>query len=172
MVNNWTGNGVFKLQRELQQDIQAGKISRLQDCDTNSDMANTWTGNRAPHTTPAASAYGAHSKWPSIAPFHNKSNMVNIGTKRWAPYTAAAPDQVVQDHNRGTKRQVGDALLWKRVPPEPDEPHTKVTKQGKWMHWCPHHQLWTLHKPDKCKIQPDPDRDQGVASKGARKENF
>ena len=55
-------------------------------------------------------------------------DMVNTGTKRRAPHMAAAPDRVIQDHNRGTKRQVGDALLWKRVPPEPGEPHTKMTK--------------------------------------------
>ena len=137
-VNNWTGNGVFKLQRELQQGIQAGKLSSLQDGDTNGDMANIWTENRAPSTTSTASAHGAHEKWPSSAPSHNRSDMVNIRTERWAPQTSAAPDRVVQDHNRGTKQQVGDALLWKRVPPEPNEPHTKVTKQGKWMNWCPH----------------------------------
>ena len=137
-----------------------------------SDMVNTWTGNGAPHTTAAAPAHSVHGKWPSHTPFHNTSNMVNISTKRWAQYTAAAPDQVFQDHNRGTKGQVRGALLCIRAPPEPDKPHTKVTKQGKLLHWCPHHNLWTMHKPYECKIQPDPDRDQGGAPKGAQKENF
>ena len=88
-VNNWSGNGVFKLQRELQQGIQAGKLSSLRGGDTNVDMANTWTENRAPSMTSAASAHGAHEKWPSSAPSHNRSDMVNIGTERWAPHTSA-----------------------------------------------------------------------------------
>ena len=40
---------ISKLQRELQKDIQAFKFSSLQHDDANSDMSNTWTGNRGPH---------------------------------------------------------------------------------------------------------------------------
>jgi hypothetical protein len=126
---------IFKLQRELQQDIQVFKLNRLWDSGTN-------------------------------------SNMINTGNKRWAPHTTAVPDQVIQAHNRGTKRQVGGTLEWKQTPPEPDEPRTRVTKQGTVWHWCPHHNLWTWHKPCECKIRPDPDQDQGVVLKGAQKKNF
>ena len=98
--------------------------------------------------------------------------MSNTWTENKAFHTIAVPNRVVQEHNRGSKRQVEDALLWTQVQPEPGKTHTKETKQGKWVHWCPHNHQWTLHNPDECRIQSDPDRDQGVALKGAQKENF
>ena len=95
---------ISKLQRELQQEIHAFKLKRLQDRGINSDMVNIWTGNGTPRTLAAAPDHGAHDEWPS-ALFHNKIDTVNIG-------------------KRGTKRQVGDAPVWKQTPPEHNEPHT------------------------------------------------
>ena len=108
---------ICKLQRELQKDVQAYKLSRFQDDDASSDVSST-------------------------------------GTKNETPHTLAVPDQAVQKHNRGTKRQVKDAVSWERVPPGPNVPHTMMTKSGKCGHWCPHHNQWTQHIPDKCGIQP------------------
>ena len=90
----------------------------------------------------------------------------------WETHMVAVPDRGVREHNRGTKRQVKDAMLWKQVPPRPGLPHTMTTKQGKWMHWCPHHHIWTVHTPNKCKIQPVLGGDQGVALNGVQRENF
>ena len=106
--------------------------------------------------------------WDSVT----NSDMINTGNKSWAPDTTSVPDQVIQAHNRGTKQQVGGTLVWKQTPPEPDEPHTRVTKQGTVWHWCPHHNLWTCHKPCECKIRPDTDQDQGVVLKGVQNKNF
>jgi hypothetical protein len=128
-------DSIRKLQRELQKEIQAYKLSRLQDDDVSSNVSNTGTKNKAPHTL-------------------------------------AVPDQAIQKHNKGTKRQVEDVVLWERVPPEPGVPHTMVTKRGKWRHWCPHHHKWTQHTPDKCRIQPVLDGDQGLALNGVKRENF
>ena len=128
-------DAISKLQQELQKDIQAYKLRRLQDDDTNSDVSNT-------------------------------------GTKNEAPHTLTVPDQAIQKHNKGAKRQVGDAVLWERVPPGPGVLRTMVTKCGKWRHWCPHHQKWTQHPPDECRIQPVLDGDQGLALNGLKRENF
>ena len=42
----------------------------------------------------------------------------------------ALPNQGKQDHNRGTKLQVEDAMLWKRVPPGPSVLHQGVARNG------------------------------------------
>ena len=124
-----------KLQRELQKDIQAYKLSRLQYDDASSYVSNT-------------------------------------GTKNEAPHTLAVPDQAIQKHYKGTKRQVKDAVSWERVPPGPGVPHTMETKSGKWRHWCPHHHNWTQHTPEVCIIQPVLDGHQGVAPNGVQRGNF
>ena len=111
-------DAISKLQRELQNDIQAYKLSRLQDDDVSSGVSNT-------------------------------------GTK-----------------SKSTKRQVGDAELWGRVPPGLDVPHTLMTKRGKCRHWCPHHHKWTQHTPGECRFQSVLDGDQGVAINGKQRENF
>ena len=122
---------IRNLQLELQRDIHAFKLSRLQDDDASNDMTNTW---------------GAH--------------MVTV------------PYQGVREHNRGAKRQVNNALLWKRASPRPGAPHTMTTMQGKCRHWCPHHRKWTAHTPYKCSIQSVLDGDQEVARNGVQGENF
>ncbi len=43
-------DAISKLQRELQKDIQAYKLSRLQYDDASSDVSNTGTKNEAPNT--------------------------------------------------------------------------------------------------------------------------
>ena len=93
-------------------------------------------------------------------------------TNTWEAHMVTVPDRFVQKHNRGTKHQFNGATLWEQVPPGPGMPHTMTTMQGKPMHWCPHHHKWTLHPPDKCRIQPVPDEDQGVALNGVQRENF
>ena len=128
-------DAISKLQWEFQNDIQAYKLSRLQDDDVSSGVSNT-------------------------------------GTKNKAMYTLAVPDQAIKKDNKGTKRQVGDAESWVRVPPGPGVPHTLMTKRGKRRHWCPHHHKWTQHPPVECRFQAVPDGDQGVALNGEQKKNF
>ena len=55
--------------------------------------------------------------------------MSNTWTGNKAPHTIAVPDRAVQEHNRGTKLQVEDAIVWKQVPPGIGVLHTMVTKQ-------------------------------------------
>ena len=93
-------------------------------------------------------------------------------TNTWEAHLVTVPNQVVREHNRGKKRQVKDAMLWKQVPPGPGVPYTMTTMQGKSMHWCPHHHKWTLHPPNKCRIQPVLGGDQGLALNGVQRENF
>jgi hypothetical protein len=77
---------ISNLQLELQRDIHAFKLSRLQDDDASNDITNTW-----------------------------EAHMVTVLGRGF------------QEHNRGTKRQVEDALLWKRAPSGPGLPHTMTT---------------------------------------------
>jgi hypothetical protein len=83
-----------------------------------------------------------------------------------------ATDPSALRHNRGTKREFDDAVLWKRVPPGPGVPHTMTTKKGKVRHWCPHHQNWTQHTPEECRIQPVLGEHHKVAPNGVRSNNF
>ena len=57
--------------------------------------------------------------------------------------------------NRGNRSPVDytdPKYAWKKVPPESGKP-TTITKNKKEYHWCPHHKLWCLHKPDECKLK-------------------
>jgi hypothetical protein len=83
-----------------------------------------------------------------------------------------ATDPSALRHNKGTKRELDDAVLWKRVPPGPGVPHTMMTEKGKVRHWCPHHQNWTQHTPEECRIQPVLGEHHKVASNGMRSNNF
>ena len=90
-------------QWELKQDIQRFKLNHPKDFGINRDMVNTRTGNWAPRTADAAPDLDVHWKLPSCASIHNKSNMINIWTRKCVLNTAAAPDQVIQAHNGGKK---------------------------------------------------------------------
>jgi hypothetical protein len=78
----------------------------------------------------------------------------------------------VPKHDRGTKREFDDAILWERVPPGPGVPHKMWTKKGKVRHWCPHHQKWTQHTPKECRAQPVLDGHNWMAPNGVRRNNF
>ena len=162
---------ISKLQLELRKDIQAFKLSCLQDRSTDSNVVNHWHGNEVLKIQRELQQDIQAGK-PRIQDGDANSDMSNTWTGNGALHTIAVPNRVVQEHNRGTKQQVNDALLWKRVPPGPNKPHTKVTKRGKWVHWFPRHHQWTLHNLDECRIRSDRDRDQRIAPKGAQKENF
>jgi hypothetical protein len=81
-------------------------------------------------------------------------------------------DLSVPRHNRGTKRELDDVVLWERVPPGPGVPHTMMTKKGKVRHWCPHHHKWTQHSPEECRAQSVLDGHRWVAPNGVRSNNF
>jgi len=83
-----------------------------------------------------------------------------------------ATDLSVLRHNKGTKRELDNVVLWERVPPGPGVPHTMMTKKGKVRHWCPHHHKWTQHSPEECRAQSVLDGHQWVAPNGVRSNNF
>ena len=161
---------ISKLQRELQKDIQAFKHSRLRDSSTGSNVVNHWPGNEVLKIQIKLQQDIQVAKPGCLQDDDANNDVSNTWTGNGALHKIAVPDQVVQEHNGGTKRQVEDAILWPRVPPGLGVPHTMVTKRGKWMHWCPHHHHWTVHPPAECRIRPDTDGDQGVANK--RAQNF
>jgi hypothetical protein len=39
---------------------------------------------------------------------------------------------------------------WMYIPPSQGEKHTKTVNKKEW-HWCPKHECWVRHSPDKCK---------------------
>ena len=59
-------------------------------------------------------------------------------------------------NNKKKKKEQSNAgeWAWKNVPPKPSEPKTRKYK-GKQYHWCPHHEMWTLHKPEGCRKNPN-----------------
>jgi hypothetical protein len=83
-----------------------------------------------------------------------------------------ANDLSVPKHDRGTKREFDDVVLWERVPPGPGVPHKMMTKNGKVRHWCPHHQKWTQHSPEECRAQPVLDGHHWMAPNGVQRNNF
>jgi hypothetical protein len=83
-----------------------------------------------------------------------------------------ATDLSVPRHNRGTKRELDDVVLWERVPPGPGVPHKMMTKKGKVRHWCPHHHKWTQHSPEECRAQPVLNGHRWVAPNGVQRNNF
>jgi len=38
---------------------------------------------------------------------------------------------------------------WMYIPPKPNESHTKTVGDKEW-HWCPKHECWVRHLPNKC----------------------
>lgn len=39
---------------------------------------------------------------------------------------------------------------WKFVKPKKKDSDTITRENGKTYHWCPHHQMWTIHTAEKC----------------------
>lgn len=54
---------------------------------------------------------------------------------------------------RDKSKNRSDPPAWKLKAPKAGEPKSK-TIEGKKYHWCPYHQMWTLHKPEDCKKKP------------------
>jgi hypothetical protein len=70
------------------------------------------------------------------------------------------------------KQKWDNKYKWKLKEPKDGEPNTKrVFQDGekKMYHWCPHHKMWTIHKPEECKKFPIRNRNQGKAFKDKRK---
>jgi len=53
-----------------------------------------------------------------------------------------------------TRPKDRDHSPWKLVEPKEGEPKTK-SNRGKTYHWCQFHQLWTIHKPTDCRLDPN-----------------
>jgi len=54
---------------------------------------------------------------------------------------------------------------WKLQPPNKGDPKTKTVKD-KISHWCPHHKLWTKHKPEECMKRPDTETEGSLKATG------
>ena len=50
-----------------------------------------------------------------------------------------------------TNKPKGWQKEWQKVKPKKGDPQTKTVK-GKVYHWCVHHQAWTIHNPNECKL--------------------
>ena len=57
------------------------------------------------------------------------------------------------------KRKADPNWAWKKVAPKDGQSKTKK-HNDKIYHWCPHHELWCLHKPDECKKKQNKDKDK------------
>ena len=55
-----------------------------------------------------------------------------------------------QKNNENKKRQTEDEA-WKKEAPKQGEPKTKLIGTRTW-NWCHHHQAWTVHKSDECRL--------------------
>jgi len=104
---------ISKLQLELRKDIQEFKLSRLQDSSTNSNVVNRWPRNEALKIQRELQQDIQAAKPGRLRDDDANSDVSNIWTGNGAPHTIAVPNQVVQEHNRDTKQQVKDAILWK-----------------------------------------------------------
>jgi hypothetical protein len=54
------------------------------------------------------------------------------------------------DALKATKTSTVGKWAWKTKKPEPGAPKTKMVQKKKY-HWCPTHEMWTLHSPEECK---------------------
>ena len=62
-------------------------------------------------------------------------------------FKKAKPD----DKKKKVKRDNDDKWKWKSIKPREGAPTTKKVN-NKTYHWCIHHQKWTLHKSDECRM--------------------
>ena len=88
-------DAISKLQRELQKDIQAYKLCRLQDDDDSSDVSSTGTKNETPHTLAVPNqAVQKHNKgakcqvgdaalWERVPPGHGVPHTMVTKRGKW-----------------------------------------------------------------------------------------
>ena len=96
-------------------DIQAFKLSRLRDRSTDSKVVNHWQGNEVLKIQRELQKDIQEFKLSCLQDDDANSDMSNTWTGNEAPHMIAVPDRGIQEHSRGTKRQVKNAILWKRV---------------------------------------------------------
>jgi hypothetical protein len=75
-----------------------------------------------------------------------------------------------QQKQKWEKPNNDNKYKWKLKEPKDGEPNTKrVFQDGekKTYHWCPHHKMWTIHKPEECKKFPI--RSKGKAYRDQRR---
>ena len=64
-----------------------------------------------------------------------------------------------EDKKKKLKKDNDDKWKWKSVKPKEGAPTTKKVN-NKTYHWCIHHQKWTLHKSEECRMQSRQDTDR------------
>jgi hypothetical protein len=57
------------------------------------------------------------------------------------------------------KKTESSEWAWKKVAPKSGETQVK-THAGETYHWCPHHELWSMHKPEDCLVKQELRKDK------------
>jgi hypothetical protein len=92
------------------------------------------------------------------------------GTATAMQILALATQFKKQQKHKWEKPNNDNKYKWKLKGPKDGEPNTKrVFQDGekKTYHWCPHHKMWTIHKPEECKNFPI--RSKGKAYRDQRR---
>ena len=89
----------------------------------------------------------------SAATSNSANNRSTKVSKATSSSTAKHKSKAKPTTNKPTYKK--ETPAWKLVPPKPGETQTKSVNE-KTYHWCPHHKMWTLHKPSECKLQDKP----------------
>ena len=64
---------------------------------------------------------------------------------------------------KDNKKKDDNTWAWKEVAPKEGQKHTKKFKK-KTYHWCPHHKLWTIHTPQQCEKNEEPNTEQAMTA--------
>ncbi len=65
---------------------------------------------------------------------------------------------------RVKKKNQTSEWAWKKIGPISGEAQVK-THLGKTYHWCPHHELWSMHKAVDCLLQQDRKKGKKLSGK-------
>ena len=70
--------------------------------------------------------------------------------RRSAPSTASPASKTRNKKDRSNRSRQKKEEAWRKIAPKPGEPTSKVV-DGWSCIWCPYHQAWGAHLPDKCR---------------------
>jgi hypothetical protein len=73
-------------------------------------------------------------------------------------------------HNMG-KKNANDREGWKLIPPKKGESWKKIV-DGKTYHWCPNHNMWTIHPVAECRLGKGKEPVKKHTSKGKNQKGF
>jgi hypothetical protein len=61
------------------------------------------------------------------------------------------PTETIQERNNKRQKIDDKKWAWKQVAPKTGTPHT-MEKNKKTYHWCVKHAMWTIHRPEECRL--------------------